>query len=168
MGSNHKLCFSGSITIIHFFTLHTLLITYCINEWLVWINWNWNWNWIMIHSIELHAMGNFDIAAGFHLNFKAIFKNNYTLWNNELWLCIKTTPNKIVYSAIFTVKCKYEQIKFQTFWVIHNQKCKKKLTPSIFVPYRKASSRGTYGHDPFEEHRLETTTTDITTALFIL
>ena len=38
--------------------------------------------------------------------------------------------------------------------------------------YRKASSRGAYGHDPFlsvfEEHRLDSTTTDITTALFIL
>ena len=29
---------------------------------------------------------------------------NDNLWNNELWLCIKTTPNKIVHSsAIFTV-----------------------------------------------------------------
>ena len=38
--------------------------------------------------------------------------------------------------------------------------------------YRKASSRGAYGHDPFlsvfEEHRLDSTTTDISTALFIL
>ena len=38
--------------------------------------------------------------------------------------------------------------------------------------YRKASSRGAYGHDPFwsvfEEQRLDSTTTDITTALFIL
>ena len=37
--------------------------------------------------------------------------------------------------------------------------------------YHKASSRGAYGHDPslsvFEEHRLDSTTTDITTALFI-
>ena len=39
-------------------------------------------------------------------------------------------------------------------------------------PYRKASSRGAYGHDRFwsvfEEHPLDSTTTDITTALFIL
>ena len=38
--------------------------------------------------------------------------------------------------------------------------------------YRKASSRGAHGHDPFwsvfEEQRLDSTTTDITTALFIL
>ena len=38
--------------------------------------------------------------------------------------------------------------------------------------YRKASSRGAYGHDPlwsvFEKHRLDSTTTDITTALFVL
>ena len=38
--------------------------------------------------------------------------------------------------------------------------------------YRKASSRGAYGHDPFwsifEEHRPDSTATDITTALFIL
>ena len=38
--------------------------------------------------------------------------------------------------------------------------------------YRKASSRGAYGHDPFwsifEEYPLDSTTTDITMALFIL
>ena len=38
--------------------------------------------------------------------------------------------------------------------------------------YRKASSRGAYGHDPlwsvFAEHRLDSTTTDITMALFML
>ena len=42
----------------------------------------------------------------------------------------------------------------------------------IQTAYRKASSRGAYGHDPFlsvfEEHRLDSTTTDITMALFIL
>ena len=40
------------------------------------------------------------------------------------------------------------------------------------LTYRKASSRGAYGHDPFlsvfEEHRLDSTLTDITTALFTL
>ena len=38
--------------------------------------------------------------------------------------------------------------------------------------YREASSRGAYEHDPFwsvfEEHRLDSTTTYITMALFIL
>ena len=38
--------------------------------------------------------------------------------------------------------------------------------------YLKASFRGAYGHDPFwsvfEEHRLDSATTDITTALFTL
>ena len=41
-----------------------------------------------------------------------------------------------------------------------------------YSKFRKASSRGAYGHDPFlsvfEEHRLDSTTTDIKTALFIL
>ena len=51
------------------------------------------------------------------------------------------------------------------------------LWPCITKPtkshmYHKASSRGAYGHDPFwsvfEEHWLDSTTTDITMALFIL
>ena len=45
-------------------------------------------------------------------------------------------------------------------------------TPKTLSAYRKASSRGAYGHDPFwsvfEEHRLDSTTTNITTALFII
>ena len=37
-------------------------------------------------------------------------KNNDRVWNNELWLCIKTTPNKIVhFSAIFTLKQELKQ-----------------------------------------------------------
>ena len=43
---------------------------------------------------------------------------------------------------------------------------------AAFYVYRKTSSRSAYGHGPFwsvfEEHRLDSTTTDITTALFIL
>ena len=50
MGPNHKLCFSGSITIIHL-CYYSYLVNYCVNEWLVWINWieieiELNWNWI--------------------------------------------------------------------------------------------------------------------------
>ena len=65
--------------------------------------------------IELRALGrNFYIAAGWDLNVKAIFKNNDKLWNNGLWLCIKTTPNKIVhYSAIFTVNI--NKLSFRLF-----------------------------------------------------
>ena len=44
------------------------------------------------------------------------------------------------------------------------------MNDTLGTTYRKASSRGAYGHDPFlsvfEEHRLDSTT-DITTALFI-
>ena len=46
---------------------------------------------------------------------KRILKNNDKSWDNEFWLCIKTTPNKIVhYSAIFTVnmsKLSYSRLK---------------------------------------------------------
>ena len=49
--------------------------------------------------------------------------------------------------------------------VLRNKLCYYKI-------HCKASSRGAYGHDPFgsvfEEHRLDSTTTDITTALFVL
>ena len=39
----------------------------------------------------------FYIAAGFNLLLKAIKKKHDKLWTNELWLCIKTTPNKLVH-----------------------------------------------------------------------
>ena len=41
-------------------------------------------------------------------------------------LVAKNTPNKIVhYSPIYCVN--FSRNWFQTFWVIHDQKCKKKI-----------------------------------------
>ena len=98
-------------------------------------SWIANWdNYYLIHTDCCMQLGNFYIAAGFDLNLKAILKNNDKLWNKELWLCIKTTPNKIVhYSAFFTVNMsklsfrllRYSRFKsvkcfFNTTWFLAN------------------------------------------------
>ena len=62
--------------------------------------------WITNLKVILRTvcLGNIYIASGFVLILKAIVKNNDKLDNNELWLCTKTPPNKIVqYLAIFIV-----------------------------------------------------------------
>ena len=50
-----KLCFSGSITIIHF-CYSSYLVNYCINEWLLWINWNWiEVLWYILCIVQMNA-----------------------------------------------------------------------------------------------------------------
>ena len=81
--------------------------------------------------IELCTLGNVYIAAELDLNLKAIFKNNDELWNNGLWLCIRTTPNKILqYAAIFTENM--SKLSFRLFELFTIKSVKRFfLTPSI-------------------------------------
>ena len=71
-------------------------------------------------------------------------------------LCAQIFPLEIIFSG--------------TVIIVHYHRCN--LCVCLEGPYCKASFRGAYEHDPFwsvfEEHRRDSTTTDITTALFIL
>ena len=76
--------------------------------------------------------------------------------------------------------CQYNIIDRQTYSLYNTDfmqcevinSCSRQPKHNSAIYYRKASSRGAYGHDPFssvfEEHRLDSTATYIITALFIL
>ena len=136
-----------------------------------WKNWKfWKRTWMEIHrsiiSPKLYYAKLILISKRNHPNKVPQPRFGWTQILFETYASPSVAINQTIgqdRSKVVRQSQKYQQ------HLVNNISATSQIVPSA---YRKASSRGAYGHGPFwsafEEHRLDSTTTDITMALFIL